>query len=77
MTLDQAKLNHSYIIKQLSSVDDEMAAKLNQCGFFIGARVVLKRKAPIFRDPLLVEVEGSQIVLAKEHAKNIDVEQCP
>ena len=38
-----------------------------------GARIMLKRKAPLFFDPLLVQVELSQFALSKNEAKAIEV----
>ena len=69
MTLDKAKKNISYTIEALELEDEYLQARLVHFGFCPGVEVRVKRWAPIFKDPLLVEVDGSQIMISRDHAK--------
>jgi len=51
-----------------------MQARLSQLGFLPGSRVRIVRTAP-FHGPLLVEVEGREIVLGHGVARHILVEK--
>tara|TARA_B100001971_G_scaffold215193_1_gene259957 strand:+ start:36314 stop:36574 length:261 start_codon:yes stop_codon:yes gene_type:complete len=53
--------------------DEKIALRLTQLGFHESSLVMLKRKAPIFKDPLLFQVGESQIALTRKEAETIDV----
>ena len=72
MTLDLAKKNINYIINKIESLDEDITSRFYKLGIFPGVEVILRRKAPIFADPLLFEVEGSQIALTKDEAKLLE-----
>ena len=48
-------------------------ARLSQMGFLPGNKIRVIRSAP-FRGPLLIEVEGREIVLGRGVARNVLVE---
>lgn len=50
-----------------------MEARLSQLGFLPGNKIRVIRMAP-FKGPLLIEVEGREIVLGRGVARNILVE---
>jgi Fe2+ transport system protein FeoA len=43
-------------------------------GFVNGATIEVKKKAPLFKEPLLVEVRGRLIALSKAEAELVSVE---
>jgi Fe2+ transport system protein FeoA len=75
MTLNQATKKKWYSINSISEMDDELQSRFIKLGFIPGAKVMLKRSAPIFRDPLLFQLEDSQIALTREEAKIIKIEE--
>ncbi len=72
MRLNDAQKNTQYKITALHD-DSELLAKFNKFGFFPGSLITLKRKAPLFGDPLLVEVENSQYALTKREAAFVEI----
>lgn len=79
MTLNEARQDTAYTIKNIIEYDGEhhqvFTNRLTNLGLHVGEKIVLKRKAPIFRDPLLFEFYGSQIALTKKEAGYIVVEE--
>ena len=74
MTLDLANINQTYRISSLNIDDQEVLTRMAQFGLNQGAVVRLMRRAPLFNDPLLIEVGGGQIVISKDQAKAIGIE---
>jgi len=74
MKLDSAQKKVRYIIKNILSVEDEITSRFYKLGIFPGIEIELLRKAPIFSDPLLFDVEGAQIALTKGEAQLVEVE---
>jgi len=74
MNLINAKKNETYIIIDILKCSDEIQSRFNQLGFNLGSKIVLKRKAPFFGDPLLFEVGESQIALTKNEASLIKID---
>ena len=75
MNLLNAKKHSVYIIKEVSTSDGGLKTRFFHLGFTPGNSLTLKRKAPLFGDPLLYEVGDSQIALTKNEAKLIEVEK--
>lgn len=75
MRLDQAILKQSYVVHSLEKTQQDLFAKLTHFGFFPGARVCINQLAPIFKDPLLVEVEGSTVAISRAYARLIQIEE--
>lgn len=73
MKLDQAQKLKTYRI--LAIEDCDFKARLIQLGFHENSLITLKRKAPIFGNPLLFDLEDSQIALTKSEACVIQVEE--
>jgi Fe2+ transport system protein FeoA len=46
-------------------------------GFLHGEVIRVTRKAPLFREPLLVEVRGRSVALSSEEAGLVEVEVLP
>lgn len=72
MDLSKAIKNTKYKVSEISS--QEIESRLLNFGIYPGAEVTLKRKAPIFGNPMLFEIDDRQIALTKEEAKLIFVE---
>ena len=75
MTLETAIIDKTYRVMSLEDIDEALQARLFQFGLAPGSIVRLKRKAPLISDPFLIEVAGSQIVISKEHARVIGIEE--
>ena len=77
MTLDKIQKQIKYQIIDFSDElkSDASLARLQQLGMTIGAPVELVRKAPIFRDPLLISVESTNLAISKAQASHILVQE--
>lgn len=73
MNLDRAQKLKKYKILKIDDCD--FKSRLTQLGFHENAHISLKRKAPLFGDPLLFELEDAQIALTKSEARVIQVEE--
>lgn len=71
LNLSQAKKGRFY--KVAKHLEQEFSGRLVQLGFYEGTLVMLKRKAPIFGDPMLFQVGESQIALTKSEASVVEV----
>lgn len=56
--------------RELSDVE----SRLMHLGFTDGQTIVIKKKAPIFQEPILVEVRGRSVALSLSEAALVDVE---
>ncbi len=78
MTINEAPLNKKLTV--LSFTDDDvrnlsdLEARLMHLGFLAGHTIRVTRKAPLFKEPLLVEVRGRQVALSREEAMLVSVE---
>ena len=81
MTINQAPLLKGLTITafEKKNVEDisDIESRLMHLGFVDGAKIVVKRKAPFFKEPLLVEVRGRLIALSKAEAELVTVEVNP
>ena len=73
MTLEKAQKNKAYTIKQILEHEEEITSRFYKLGLYPGGEIVLRRKAPLFADPLLFEVDGCQIALTKKEASLVEV----
>ncbi len=81
MTLDSAPL-HSFLTvtsfnSQGSQEISDIESRLMHLGFIFGARIKVTKKAPLFQEPLLVEVRGRHVALSQAEAKLVEVEITP
>lgn len=78
MTINQAPLNTKLVVLSFSShhigelTDTE--SRLMHLGFIAGATIKISRKAPLFKEPLLVEVRGRSVALSFSEAELVRVE---
>ena len=70
--LSQAKKRVKYIIQHVDG-DSESLSRLNKLGFYPGQTVTLKRKAPLFGNPMLFQIEHGQYALTKNEAALVEV----
>lgn len=75
LTVKNLKVNQAYRIKNILNPTDDISLRLMQLGFISGERITLIRKAPLFGEPLLVEVRGSQYAISKSEASLIELEE--
>jgi Fe2+ transport system protein FeoA len=78
MTINQAPLNVKLIVRSfhLSESRDfsDIESRLMHLGFMDGQSVRVLKKAPLFKEPLLVEVRGRSVVLSFDEAQLVRVE---
>lgn len=65
MKLNEVSRGNEYIIDEVVSSDENLCSQFYKLGLFPGTTIVMKRKAPLFRDPILYQVGESQIALTK------------
>lgn len=53
---------------------NDLESRLMHLGFFAGQVIMITKKAPLFKEPLLVEVRGRMVALSFEEAGLVDVE---
>lgn len=78
MELVTAKKESWYSIKEIKGLNepgDQLYSKLLAHGFIPGERIMIKRFAPIFKDPILVQVGNTQMAITKTEAQNIILKQ--
>jgi Fe2+ transport system protein FeoA len=74
MTLLNAEKNQPYTITQILPCDELLRSRFFQLGFIPGSELILRRKAPVFGDPLLFEIGDSQIAITKSEAILVEIE---
>jgi Fe2+ transport system protein FeoA len=78
MTLNEAALNQR--LKVLSFSDEEqlelndLESRLIHLGFHFGSMISIVRRAPLFQEPLLVEVRGRLVAMTLSESQLIKVE---
>jgi Fe2+ transport system protein FeoA len=75
MKLNLATKNTTYKITEVLSKDPLIVTYFNNLGVLTGTELSMLRKAPWFKDPILFQVEDSQIALTKKEASLIEVEE--
>ena len=75
MNLSQLIKNRTYIISKINDADEHVLNRYFQLGIVPGVEIILKRKAPIFRDPIIFQIDDTQIVLTKVEAQLVEVHQ--
>lgn len=73
MRLSQAIKNRTYIISRIDDAQENLVKRYFQLGIIPGAQIILKRKAPIFRDPMIFQVDETQVILTKKEAQLVEV----
>lgn len=77
LTLFEAPLQTGLIVVSFHVNDsrdlNEIESRLMHLGFFEGERVKITKKAPFFREPLLIQVRGRLVALSKAEAKMVEV----
>lgn len=73
MNLSQLIKNRPYIISKINDSAEHLVKRYFQLGIVPGAEIVLKRKAPIFKDPIIFQIEGVQVILTKSEAEIVEV----
>ena len=78
MTISDAPLNSTLKVTSFHSDDhislSDLESRLMLLGFIHGELIIVKKKAPIFKEPILVEVRGRMVALTKSEAELVDVE---
>ena len=71
-------MNTKLVVRSFSNQDlrefSDLESRLMHLGFLEGEIVQVIRKAPLFKEPLLVEVRGRSIALSFDEAQLVSVE---
>ena len=80
MTINQAPLNKKLVVKSFTPHEvgefSDIESRLMHLGFIAGEEVRITRKAPLFKEPLLVEVRGRSVAMTFDEASLVRVEVC-
>lgn len=78
MTINQAPLHKRLIVKSFSPNEEgpfsEIESRLMHLGFLSGEVIRVTKKAPLFKEPLLVEVRGRSVALSFSEAELVKIE---
>lgn len=78
MTINEAPLNSLLTVKSFSPEHDgefsDIESRLMHLGFLSGETIRVTKKAPLFKEPLLVEVRGRSVALSASEAALVRVE---
>lgn len=81
MTLLDASINSYLRVLSFPDHDErelsDLESRLIHLGFHYGETVRITKKAPVFKEPLLVEVRGRMIAMSRDEASLIQVEVLP
>lgn len=67
--------HYEIISLKLSEVEDAREIRLRQLGFVPMMKFFYKLRAPIIKNPILVEIRGMKIALSKDEASLVEVRQ--
>lgn len=73
MKLSDIKVNCEFEVGEILTIDEEIVSRFFKLGILPGMKISLKRRAPLFKDPLLFEVDGTHIMLTKTESELIKV----
>ena len=78
MTINQAPMNTRLTVRSFADHEvrdfSDIESRLMHLGFVHGEYIKITKKAPVFKEPLLVEVRGRSIALSFSEAEMICVE---
>jgi len=75
MNLNQAKTKTWYAVEEVGTSDEELKSRFSNFGVLPGSKILIKRKAPIFKDPFLIQTDDSQIAITKFEATQIQIKE--
>lgn len=76
LNMVDAQLGKWYRVSSLTNnLSEDVKSQLMQYGFCQGQKIKVLKKAPFFKDPLLVEVRGSQIAISASDAIHILIDE--
>jgi Fe2+ transport system protein FeoA len=74
MKLIEATLKQQYTIENLNSDDEVLLRRFFQLGIYPGVKITMLRKAPVFRDPIIFEIDDRmQVAMTKVEASLVEV----
>jgi Fe2+ transport system protein FeoA len=78
MTINQAPMNTKLVVRSFTIHEErelsDIESRLMHLGFLDGEIIRITRKAPLFQEPLLVEVRGRSVALSFDEAGLVLVE---
>lgn len=81
MTINLAPLNQKLVVRSFPANGErdlsDLESRLMHLGFFHGEPIRILKRAPLFKEPFLVEVRGRMVALSKEEAALVNVEVSP
>ena len=73
MKLVNAKRGKTYKIESISETTPDVLSMLQQQGLIPGEEVRFIQSAPLFKDPLLIEVHGCQMAISRHISDSIEL----
>jgi Fe2+ transport system protein FeoA len=81
MTINTAPMKTKLIVRSFAVHEErdfsEIESRLMHLGFIDGEMIRVTKKAPLFKEPLLVEVRGRSVALSFSEAELVSVEVAP
>jgi Fe2+ transport system protein FeoA len=81
MTINQAPMKTKLIVRSFPIQEvrefSDIESRLMHLGFIDGETIQVTKKAPLFKEPLLIEVRGRSIALSFSEAELVSVEVAP
>lgn len=78
MTINQAPLGINLTVCSFAIYEEreisDIESRLMHLGFIFGEKIRVTKKAPLFKEPLLVEVRGRSVALSFDEANLVRVE---
>lgn|GEM_PF-1529996 len=78
MDISQAPLQLALTVLSFEDTETrdltDIESRLMHLGFIHGSKIIIKKKAPVFKEPILVEVRGRMVALTKAEAALVNVE---
>ena len=78
MSINEAPLGIKLIVRSFHVSEEgelsDLESRLMHLGFFHGEAIKITHRAPLFKEPFLVEVRGRLVALSSEEAKLVEVE---
>lgn len=78
MKINQAPLNTMLVVQSFADHESrdysDIESRLMHLGFINGEEIKVTKKAPLFKEPLLIFVRGRSVALSFEEAELVTVE---
>jgi Fe2+ transport system protein FeoA len=81
MSIVDAPLQTTLVVRSFHKDEtrdlSDLESRLMHLGFFYGEKIKITHRAPLFKEPFLIEVRGRSVALSKDEAALVSVEVHP